>query len=95
MAIDLSSALIIIALSVNTLLCVGLLVALILFGGRSIRLLQEGRDFLSYLSNEAPRVDDGTWDTGVDDPGDEEYLEREQRDDTEYYNPRTYPTGTA
>ena len=95
MAIDLSSALIIIALSVNTLLSVGLLAALILFGGRSFRLLREGRDFLSYLSNEAPRVDDGVWDTGVDDPGDKEYLEREQRDDAEYYNPRTYPTGTA
>lgn len=95
MVIDLSSALILIALSLNILLCVGLLVVLILVGRRSIGFLREGRDFLSYLSNESPRVDDETWDTGVDDPGDKEYLEREERDDAEYYNPRTYPPSTT
>lgn len=95
MAIDPISALIIVALSINTMLGIALLTGVIFFSVRAIRLLHEGRDFLSYLSNQAPKVDGGVWETGVDDPGDEEYIEREQRDNAEYYNPGTHPTGVS
>jgi hypothetical protein len=95
METTLTSILIFSIITINLALSLALLLFCLFFGYRFLQIVQEGKGLLAAILNDTPRIDAGTWQTGVDSPDDEELWRREVEDIEEEYNPNTFPTGVS